>query len=67
MHDDKRGELPVIQLIHVSPLFSSISERPGSITTSDDPAAALANVVRLIPGLTPLPVGPATDEFDRAA
>ena len=72
MFDDTRGELPTdrpiplgqIQVIHVSPLFSSITDRPGY----DGPQApaALANVVRLVPGPTRLPVGP-DDQLPQAA
>ena len=73
MFDYQRGQLPTdrptpmtaIEIVNVSPLFSSITERPGY----DGPSgpAALADVVRLIPGLTHLPVGPEVTPFDQAA
>ena len=74
MFDYQRGQLPTnrptpmtaIEIVNVSPLFVSITERPGY----EGPAgpAALANVVRLVPGLTRLPVGPeSATPFDQAA
>ena len=73
MFDEPRADQPAdqlasagpIQLIHISPLFSSIADRPDY----DGPpaASALANVVRLVPGLTHRPFRPATIESAQAA
>ena len=45
-----------LQLTHVSPQFASVTSGP-----------APANVVRLVPGITPLPVRPEFDVMRKAA